>query len=347
MDVMRGGSIHFGLGCGGISAADVLVNRPAPVPVALADRLCQVRAPIAVLIGGRQAHLHVVGAVIDTGSVIVPVRIGKEACRLYLSDGFIDWLVQTLGLEGALTNEEPLQRALLLELASLDFIRELETHVGEDIRLGMDGEGEPLHGLDIAIEVDGETLPLRVEMTERLANNLADCLDRLQPPHPSDPFRIAVDLVIEAGSQDLSIEELASLRPGDVVMLATQRSVAVANGTLVAAVIRQANGVELAGPFYPRSARAMVGSLADLRSGTKGAYLVHMIAESARVTTTVGAIDALKPQQALPLSIFEETGVDIVIDNRRFGRGELIDIGAGMGVRIVSLLPNAADSQTS
>lgn len=345
--MLRDAGAHFGLGCGGASVADMLVIRTEPTLLALSERLMRMHQPVEIVLAGRKTNLHALADRARDEFVVMPLRIGAAGARLHLSAGLIDWLAQPLGLEGALIDEEPLQRALLLELVSLDFIRQLETHVDADIRFGEYGEEEPLHALDMALEADGAILPLRIELTERHAEKLADLLDRLQPPEPADHSDLAVDLVVEAGSQDLSIEELHSLRPGDVVMLASHRPVAVAGGKIVAPVRRQADGVELDGPFYPRSSRPSAGSRADIQSGSDARHLVHLIAETARVTTTVGVIDTLKPRQALPLSCFDETGVDLVVDSRRFGRGEMVMIGAGLGVRIVSLLPAAADSQIS
>ncbi len=349
--MLRDTGAHFGLGCGGASVAEVLVSQPEPAPVSLADRLSRPREAVAAVLAGRKMELHPVVAHADDKPVVMSFKIGADTCRLCLSAGLIDWLAQPLGLEGALIDEEPLQRAVLVELAGLDFIRRLETHIGEDIRLGEGDAAQTLHALDMAIETDGTMLPLRIELTERLAEKLADYLDHLQPPAPIDLSGISVELVVEAGSQDISIAELESLAPGDVVMLTHHRPVVAANGKLVAPVRRKGDGVELDGPFQPLTRRAMVGSLADIQSGRETRHMVQMIAETGRVAATVGVIDALKPGQALPLSCFDGTGVDLVVDNRRFGRGELIMIGAGLGVRIVSLFPAAPacapDSQTA
>lgn len=343
--MLRDTGAHFGLGCGGASVAEVLAVLPEPVAVSLADRLSRRREAVAAMLAGRKIELHPVVDDADDKPVVMSFKIGADTCRLCLSAGLIDWLARSLGLEGALIDEEPLQRALLLELAGLDFIRQIETHIGEDIRLGESDAARTPHTLDMTIEADGAMLPLRIGLTERLAEKLADFLDHLQPPEPADLSGNAVELVIEAGSQDLSIAELESLVPGDVVMLTHHRPVVVANGKLVAATRRKADGVELDGAFYPLTRRAMVGSLADIQSGHETRHMVHMIAETGRVTTTIGAIDALKPGEALPLSCFDGTGVDLVVDNRRFGRGELIMLGTGLGVRVVSLFPAAPDSK--
>jgi len=83
----------------------------------------------------------------------------------------------------------------------------------------------------------------------------------------------------------------------------------------------------------------MAGSLSAVDDGEASAHLLNLVAEFARTTMTLGQIAALKPRQPLPLSYFDETGVDIVVDNRRIGRGELLMVGAGMGMRVVHLLP--------
>lgn len=346
--MLRDAGALFGLGCGGASVADVLATPCEPEPVTLPERLSRAREPIACVIGGRNVALHAARPFEGNRSVTVAFEVGQDNGRLHFSDALVAWLQQPLKLEGALIDEEPPQRALLLELAGLDLLRRIETHVGDDIRFAEAAQGDLPHSLDIAIEAEhGAMLPLRLELTDRLALVMADFLDRLQPPEPADFSADTVEIVIEAGSQDISVEELDSLRPGDVVMLSARRPVAVLGGVLVAPVRRQSEGIELDGPFHHRSARAMAGSLADIRTGQDSPHLLHLIAENGRTTMTLGAIDALKPRQLLPLSCFDDLGVDLVIDNRRFGRGELIMIGAGLGVRIVSLMPEAADSQPS
>lgn len=339
--MLRDTGAHFGTGCGGASVVSVLATQPELPPADLRERLSRPRAPIACVLGERKVSLHIGDISSESGAIAVSVRVGGETCRAHLSPALIEWLQQPLGLEGALIDEEPPQRALLLELAALDLLHLLETRLGEDIRFGEGGDAELPHRLDMAFVAGELRLPLCLELPLRLAEAFADFLDRIQPPEPADLSGVTAEIVIEAGSQDLTIDELESLRPGDIVMLATHRTVVVVDGKLIAPVRRQSDGAELDGHFYPKSRRAMVGSLPDLRDGQNGAHVLLMVAEFARATMTLGEIDALKPRQPLPLSYFDETGVDIVVDNRRIGRGELVMIGAGMGVRIVHLLPAA------
>lgn len=339
--MLRDTGAHFGTGCGGASVVSVLAVQPELPPADLSERLSRMRTPIACVLGERKVEFHLGERFSEGGAVTVPVRVSEDTCRLHLSSALIEWLQEPLGLEGALIDEEPPQRALLLELAGLDLLRLLETQLGEDIRFGEGDDATFSHALDLAVAADGHMLPLRLQLPLRLAEAWADFLDRIQPPAPADLSGVIAEVVIEAGSQDITRDELESLRPGDIVMLATHRPVIVIDGKLIAPVRRQSDGVELDGPFYPKARRAMVGSLSDSQDGQAGAHVLHMVVEFARTSMTLSEIDSLKQRQPLPLSYFDETGVDIVIDNRRIGRGALVMVGAGMGARIVHLLPAA------
>ncbi|PRD41757.1 hypothetical protein C5748_20060 [Phyllobacterium phragmitis] len=345
--MLRDTGAHFGTGCGGASIVTALAKQP-DAQTDLTERLSRPRTPIACMLAERSILLCVGEAFSNEDAITVPVRIGSQACELHLSPALVAWLQEPLGLEGALVDEEPPQRALLLELASLDLLRLLEKHLGQDIRFGECAEADTRVAVDLAIAAGGRSLALRLELTQPLAEAWADFLDRIQPP---DLSGLAAELVIEAGSQDLSIDELASLRPGDIVMLASQRPTAGVDGKLVAPVRRQSDGFELGGGFAPRARRAMVGSLQGSQNADSGdaEHILHVVFEFARTTMTLAQLDELKPGQHLPLSCTDETGVDIVVENRRVGRGELVMIGMGMGVRIVHLLPAAPmwNSQTS
>jgi type III secretion protein Q len=341
VEMLREAGAHFGTGCGGASIVSVLAERP-DLPLDLSERLARSHAPIACVLREKEVELRLGGGPLADGTVAVSVRVGRDVCRLRLSSDLLAWLQEPLGLEGALIDEEAPQRALLLELAGLDLLRMLESQLGEDIRFSEDQKAELPHILDLAILADERVFRLGLELPLRRAEAWADFIDRIQPRALPDFSGITAEVVIEAGSQDITIDELESLRPGDVIMLATHRPVVVVDGKLIAPVRRRLDSVELDGPFYPRARRAMPNSLFNPPDRQGGTHILHMAAEFARTSMTLGEIDALQPRHPLPLSFFDETVVDIVIDGGRVGRGELVIIGAGMGVRIVHLLPAAS-----
>lgn len=349
--MLRDSVTQFGTGCGGASVAIALAAQPDIMPMDLTERLSRERVPISCVLAERTVLLCTGETFVDDDAIAISARVGTDGCRLHLSPAFVEWLQQPLHLDGALVNEAPTQRALLLELASLDLLRVLEAHLGKDIRFGESFDGDLRFCVDLAVVADQRRFALRLELTSALAEIWADGLDRLQPPDPIDLSGLGAEIVIQAGSQDLSVDELEGLRPGDIVVLASPSPAAVVDGKLIAAVRHQSDGIELAGAFFPVTSRARAGSLPDLRDGDgiPIEQVLNVTFEFGRITMTLGEIDRLKPGRRLPLAHLDDTGVDIVVEDRRVGRGELVTIGAGVGVRIIHLLPTASarNSRTS
>lgn len=64
---------------------------------------------------------------------------------------------------------------------------------------------------------------------------------------------------------------------------------------------------------------------------------VHLTVEVGRIHMTVGALMNLAPGNLLELNVSPEQGVDLVVNGKKVGRGELIRMGDVLGVRILSL----------
>lgn len=64
---------------------------------------------------------------------------------------------------------------------------------------------------------------------------------------------------------------------------------------------------------------------------------IHLTVEVGRIHMTAGALMSLAPGNLLELNVSPEQGVDLVINGKKVGRGELIRMGDVLGVRILSL----------
>jgi flagellar motor switch protein FliN/FliY len=64
---------------------------------------------------------------------------------------------------------------------------------------------------------------------------------------------------------------------------------------------------------------------------------LHLTIEVGRILMTAGALMSLAPGNLLELNVSPEQGVDLVINGKKVGRGELIRMGDVLGVRILSL----------
>lgn len=339
--MLRETGAQFGAGCGGTSVVTALAAVPELPPRTLSERLSREFGPIGLTLAQRKVSLHSASETLGQPVVTVPLQVGMEACRLQLSASLVDWLQKPLGLAAPLTEEQPLQRSLLLELVMLDVIRLLERHLGKDVRLGdRDGEDLPL-SINLSINEREQAHPLRLEVGGATAEAFADFLDSVQPVAPPDLSGTGAAMILQAGTQELTTEEIASLRPGDVVMFETGAAHAVLNGRLAASVRRLADRLELAGPFSPlgERARSVSAPSADIGQENEVEHFRTVTFEFGRLSMTLGEIDRLKPGSRLPFAYSGDDGVDFVVDDRRVGRGELVTIGTGHGVRIVHLFP--------
>lgn len=64
---------------------------------------------------------------------------------------------------------------------------------------------------------------------------------------------------------------------------------------------------------------------------------VHLTVEAGRIKMTVEELMKLAPGNLIDLRVFPEQGVDLVVNGKRVGRGELVRMGEMLGVRILSL----------
>ncbi len=67
---------------------------------------------------------------------------------------------------------------------------------------------------------------------------------------------------------------------------------------------------------------------------------VRLVFEAGRVEFSLGELQRLAPGALVPLGRPVDEPIDIMANGRRLGRGTLVQIGDGLGVRIVSLAAN-------
>lgn len=67
---------------------------------------------------------------------------------------------------------------------------------------------------------------------------------------------------------------------------------------------------------------------------------VSVVFEMGRLEMSVGEVRQLAPGVMLPLARPLEEILDIVVNGKRIGRGSLVRIGDGLGVRVTRLQPD-------
>lgn len=345
-------SIHLAAQADSVARADAdgIAQTAKGVPsantVILNARFSRPRAPLATTLAKRSVALSF-GTTRhnDKGWLALSVRIGAHAARLHLPPLFIAWLTAPLATRVAASDDRvalgPL--ALLLEFAALDLLSALEAMGHGPIRLCE--EWDMAHAvtisLSVSVECEGDRFDIGIELPVPLATLLADLLDELAPPAPADPALLPLHLMVETGRVDLAASDIISLMPGDVVMLDHAATMVRVEKGPAAPVRWIKNQLVIGGPFLPSPGHAPLSvgmNRMDAPQDTAWDELpLTMVFEHGRLTMTLGEVRALAPGSSIALPSAAQTRVDLIVNGGRIGVGEIIPMGEGSGVRILSL----------
>lgn len=274
--------------------------------------------------------------------VDIGLRIGEADGRLQLSARLVQRLLEPLRLSGPFAALSAPAQALLLEWALLELIAPLEEHLGEAVRL-VEPVALPaslsLH-LDVGLgELSAE--PAILELSPNLAEAVAALQDAhlAEAPHPLPAVR--VPLAVQVGWQWLTLAELHSLRPGDVLMLERPQAADLLlelEGTRRARARRE-NGslcvLETLVTFDPNKEQPM-NRIDGEQTGSAGLDDLPIRVECRLGTLELSLVQlqSLGEGSVLELPGSETEAVELMVHGRRIGRGELVRIGAGLGVRL-------------
>jgi type III secretion protein Q len=313
------------------------------------------------------------------GRCLIDMTLDGAAGAAILSRPLVDHLIALLDPDQRLDHLDPRHAALLLELAVGDALSMLEASLDAQIAIsavrtaGDDRENDAVP-LAFKLAVDG----LGTSCGELLlqgghATMFAQFLDRCAPPpspppqageshapsHPGEDsvgpdIELPVAVCMRVAAATCAVGEIATLSPGDVV-IADQRgqqmkmAVAVIAEHLVAPVDLTAAGPRIAA--WPIRARGSLwewsmenggdGSQADVRQKTDLDDIpVKLLFELGRIELSLAEIRQLAPGAVIAMSRPLEDSVDILANGRRIGRGNLVQIGDSLGIRITRLFDN-------
>lgn len=251
--------------------------------------------------------------------------------------------------------------AMLLELAWLSWVEPLEALLGGSVPGGsLPGEGlrvvpvmpsttdapsrMSILGIDIAI---GEAPPLAasLHMSEAAAARVAMLLERHArlAPDPLDMLRLP--LTVEAADAPLILSELRSLQPGDVVMLdcLPDRLMLLRLGdSLQTRARRTGDSLECLTPLYAvnpdrNDVMTQTATASDLDVSLDD-LPIRLVCQIGSVELSLAQLREMGPGSLLQLNAGAQDGVDLMVNGRRVGRGELVTIGDGLGVRLLEFI---------
>ncbi|MFF7707086.1 type III secretion system cytoplasmic ring protein SctQ [Pseudomonas sp. NPDC007930] len=228
--------------------------------------------------------------------------------------------------------------ALWLEAALLPLLEALEGASGQAIQLQPLGQPfTPFAHLRLSLNWgDDAGLPLELSLSQAAAVQLAALLD----PHPAAPAPFAslpLPALVSAGEAPLALAELRSLREGDVVMLDGNGELSLHCAGRQARLRREQDRLHLLHPLTPRTLPTMSDTpAAATPDATLDSLELTLTCQVGRLDLTLGQLRELGEGSLLALEARSDDAVELMVNGRRVGHGQLVRIGDGLGVRVLS-----------
>lgn len=304
---------------------------------ALLNRLLCRRQPWQGQIAGVQLEVAIGGPPLQDAAYVMPGRLGTAALHLHLGAVLLERLLASLALQRDFQGLPPALQSVLLEKALLPWIEPLEAALGQPLSLDADSQPGDLM-LNLQLNADGAPLgTLTLELGHAAAQGVAALLERCLPVarHPLPTLQLGLHL--QRGWQTLSLGELRSLRPGDVLMLDCP---AAADGLLVLAGHRQArfkrqqSGLQLLEALQPINPTMENAMGQDADDGQLDDVPLTVVCQIGSLELPLGQLRELGEGSVLALPDADVQQVELLVNGRCVGRGELVAIGDGLGVRL-------------
>ncbi|MFJ3007437.1 FliM/FliN family flagellar motor switch protein [Pseudomonas fluorescens] len=310
-----------------------------PALLALHNRLHQPRHPWSGQVAGETLEVRwgAVAPVINPSHSLW-LALDDDVMRLTFSSA--PWLPQpTL---------DPQADALLMELALIELIEPLEASLGVALEVCSAGRPEAIVPLSLCLEFslgNAASCSVQLQMTSTAAHLLADRLLSLAQPRPEVLTAMTLLLGVECGHAWLSLGDLCGLLPGDVVMLdipaGAQLSLVLGDRLRAAAEHHGERSMRLLEPLnfvnptleYPMTPTDVMQPVDE----TLNDLPLKLVCQLGTVELSLAQVQQLGVGSLVPLTSQVHEAVDMLINGRRVGRGQLVQIGDGLGVRVQSI----------
>lgn len=306
---------------------------------ALHNRLLRRRQPWQGQVAGERLEVSVSGqpAALQA-ALVLPARLGAAALQLHLDGPLLERLLSGLDLQRDFHGlPQPLQ-SLLLEQALIPWLEPLEQVLGEPLTL--DAEPQPWDFmLTLQLSVAGAPAGvLGLGLGTAAGEALAALLERhLQPARHALPT-LQLGLALQRGWQTLSLAELRSLQPGDVLMLDCPADadglLVLGNGHRQARFKRQQSGLELLEAWQPINPTMENAMGQDADDAQLDDVPLTVVCQIGSLELPLGQLRELGEGSVLALPDGDAQRVELMVNGRCVGRGELVAIGEGLGVRL-------------
>ncbi|MER8375499.1 type III secretion system cytoplasmic ring protein SctQ [Mesorhizobium sp. M1406] len=252
----------------------------------------------------------------------------------------------------------PMHAALLLESAFEEDLERIEGKLGERIALtSVERRDTVSEQISLAFVMAGNdgTIDCVLNTTDAgLAVRIGRLLDEIGKTRPPIPAEFPLSVCLRRGALTITLGELQSLQPGDVVLFRDAEEERMA-ALIIAERLYAPVTLTADGPQLLAAPTAIAGSNWEwtmnqntpppagqtLEESTLDELPVALAFEIGRMAMPLGDVRQLAPGAVVALTDVTEEAVDIIANGKRVGRGEIVRIGENLGVRIVRMFDNA------
>nr|WP_314576611.1 type III secretion system cytoplasmic ring protein SctQ [uncultured Pseudomonas sp.] len=243
--------------------------------------------------------------------------------------------------------------SMLLECALLSIIEPLEKRLEQTvqvlaIRVETAATSTPSDYalsliLDVRLAPGAPSWAVPLHLDPQVASLLADLLDHHTVPAHHSLADLRMPLSVIQGEVPLSVAELRSLRPGDMLVLADgqQTPLLLRLDTHLQGRVR-INGntltlLETPCALNPLKEHCMTDSnLEPSLDALIDELPLKVQCQVGSVELSLAQLRALGPGSVMPLAPQVHVGVSLMVNGRCIGQGQLVKIGDGLGVRLLS-----------
>ncbi|MGO4448256.1 FliM/FliN family flagellar motor switch protein [Phyllobacterium sp. TAF24] len=327
---------------------------PAVSPAALLahNALYRRRQPLMTEVRGRPLSVGLSGrpwVTSDTARSFV-VSAGIWNFQLDLPGSLVEQLMGGLCKPGSFHGLSSLQQSILIEAVLEDLLSPFEAAVLKPIQFVADAN---LHAADIKLDLNVAFSSfegiVRLGVNSEASKLISRAWDGFSSRAPLDLNDLPVPIQLLAGAQTLSVAEISALRPGDTIMSeggTPGELYALCAGQLQARCIQSEQGVMLTSGWStatisrPDDNEIFVERGTAMDEGTIENLSVRVIFELARTDMSLREVKELAEGSIVPVAAISEGAVSILANGSKIGRGDIVRLGEGLGVRILQLGAN-------
>ncbi|UGX88924.1 FliM/FliN family flagellar motor switch protein [Phyllobacterium meliloti] len=327
---------------------------PTVSPAALLahNALYRRRQPLMTEVRGRPLSVGLSGrpwVTSDTSRGFI-VSAGIWNFQLNLPGSLVEELMDGLCKPGSFHGLSSLQQAILIEAVLEDLLSPFEAAVLKPIQFVADAN---LHAADIKLDLNVALSSfegiVRLVLNPEASKLISKAWDGLSSQAPLDLKDLPVPIQLLAGAQTLSVAEISALQPGDTIMSEggiPGELYALCAGQLQARCIQSEQGAVLTSGWStatisrPEGNEIFVERETAMDEGAIDNLSVRVIFELARTDMSLREVKELAEGSIVPVAAISEGAVSILANGSKIGRGDIVRLGEGLGVRILQLGAN-------